>query len=458
MSGLRQNIQRELARAPTERGEAPITGASGAEPVVAVAAPKSPAATMQLMEEVCERENLVRAWQRVRENKGAPGVDGMTIDDAKSFLREHWPDIRSQLLAGTYQPQPVRRVEIPKPDGGVRKLGVPSVVDRLIQQALMQVLQKRWDPTFSEHSYGFRPRRSAHQAVAQAQRYIAEGYSVVVDLDLEKFFDRVNHDLLLARVAERIADKRVLKLIRAFLNAGVMEDGLVRPVDEGTPQGGPLSPLLSNLVLNDLDKELERRGHRFCRYADDCNIYVRSRRAGERVIASVSRFLTNRLKLKVNETKSAVARPEERKFLGFSIANDGSERRIAPQALAKFKARIREITGRTRGKSLPQIIEELRSYLIGWRSYFGFCQTPRVLTNLEAWIRRRLRMYLWRQWKNGHNRFKELRRRGVAKFLAAVAAGSPTGFWRMSGHPALQKALRNHVFASLGLPRIYIAR
>ena len=231
--------------------------------------PESPAATMQLMEEVCERENLVRAWQRVRENKGAPGVDGMTIDDAKSFLREHWPDIRSQLLAGTYQPQPVRRVEIPKPDGGVRKLGVPSVVDRLIQQALMQVLQKRWDPTFSEHSYGFRPRRSAHQAVAQAQRYIAEGYSVVVDLDLEKFFDRVNHDLLLARVAERIADKRVLKLIRAFLNAGVMEDGLVRPVDEGTPQGGPLSPLLSNLVLNDLDKELERRGHRFCRYADD---------------------------------------------------------------------------------------------------------------------------------------------------------------------------------------------
>ncbi|HET7438304.1 MAG TPA: group II intron reverse transcriptase/maturase, partial [Nitrospira sp.] len=427
MSGVRQNTQRRLAWAQEERGETPIAGDLGAEPVMARTEPESPAAMTQLMEKVCERENLVRAWQRVRENKGAPGVDGMTIDDAKSYLCEHWPDIRSQLLAGAYQPLPVKRVEIPKPDGGVRKLGVPCVVDRLIQQALLQVLQKGWDPTFSEHSYGFRPGRSAHQAVAQAQRYVAEGYNIVVDLDLEKFFDRVNHDILMARVAERVADKRVLKLIRAFLNAGVMEDGLVRPVDEGTPQGGPLSPLLSNLVLNDLDKELERRGHRFCRYADDCNIYVRSRRAGERVMASVSRFLTDQLRLKVNEAKSAVARPEERKFLGFSIANDGSERRIAPNALAKFKARIREITCRTRGRSLPQIIEELRSYLIGWRSYFGFCQTPRVLTQLEAWIRRRLRMYLWRQWQNGPKRFKELRRRGVPKFLAAVAAGSPTG-------------------------------
>jgi RNA-directed DNA polymerase len=458
MSGLRQSIQQELAREPIERGEAPIAGGPGAEPVVAMAEPESPAATMHLMEKVCERENLERAWQRVRGNKGAPGVDGMTIDDAKSYLREHWPDIRSQLLAGAYRPQPVKRVEIPKPDGGVRKLGVPCVVDRLVQQALLQVLQKRWDPTFSEHSYGFRPGRSAHQAVAQAQRYVAEGYSIVVDLDLEKFFDRVNHDGLMARVAARIADKRVLKLIRAFLNAGVMEDGLVRPVDEGTPQGGPLSPLLSNLVLDDLDKELARRGLRFCRYADDCNIYVRSRRAGERVMASVSKFLTLRLKLKVNETKSAVARPEERKFLGFSISNDGSERRIAPKALDKFKARIRDMTCRTRGKSLPQVVDELKPYLIGWRSYFDFCQTPRVLTNLEAWTRRRLRMYLWRQWQNGHNRFKELRRRGVPKFLAAVAAGSPTGFWRMSGHPAVQMALRNHAFDALGLPRLYIAR
>jgi RNA-directed DNA polymerase len=458
MSGSRQKTRRKLTRRSTGRGEALSAGMSGAEPVVAVTEPESPAATMQLMEEVCERENLVRAWQRVRGNEGAPGVDGMSIDDARGYLREHWPGLRSQLLAGAYQPLPVKRVEIPKPDGGVRKLGVPCVVDRLIQQALLQVLQKRWDPTFSEHSYGFRPGRSAHQAVAQAQRYVAEGYGVVVDLDLEKFFDRVNHDGLMARVAARVADKRALKLIRAFLNAGVMENGLVHPVDEGTPQGGPLSPLLSNLVLDDLDKELARRGLRFCRYADDCNIYVRSRRAGERVMASVSRFLTNKLKLKVNEAKSAVACPGERKFLGFSISNDGSERRIAPKALDTFKARVRDTTRRTRGKSLPQVVEELRPYLIGWRSYFGFCQTPRVLTHLEAWIRRRLRMYLWRQWQNGHNRFKELRRRGVSQFHAAVAAGSPTGFWRMSGHPAVQMALRNHVFDALGLPRLYVAR
>ena len=335
MSGMRQKIQYALALVPKGRGEAPVRGHQGTEPPVAKPAPESPACAERLIEEVCDRGNLVRAWKRVRSNKGSPGVDGMTIEDAKAYLREHWPNIRSQLLLGTYQPQPVKRVEIPKPDGGVRKLGVPCVVDRLIQQALLQVLQPRWDPTFSEHSYGFRPGRSAHQAVAQAQQYIAEGYSIVVDLDLEKFFDRVNHDRLMARAAARVSDKRVLKLLRAFLKTGVMEDGLVSPVDEGTPQGGPLSPLLSNLMLDDLDTELTRRGLRFCRYADDCNIYVRSRRAGERVKASVSRFLTNKLRLTVNEAKSAVARPEERKFLGFSIANDGSERRIAPKALDK---------------------------------------------------------------------------------------------------------------------------
>ncbi len=406
------------------------------------------------MEEVCDRQNLEIAWKRVRGNKGSPGVDGMTIDAAVDYLREHWPTIRSQLLNGTYQPQPVRRVEIPKPDGGVRKLGVPCVVDRLIQQAVLQVLQKQWDPTFSEHSYGFRPGRSAHQAVAQAQTYVAEGYCYVVDIDLEKFFDRVNHDILMARIAERISDKRLLKLIRAFLNAGVMENGLVSPTTEGTPQGGPLSPLLSNLVLDEFDKELTRRGHRFCRYADDCNIYVRSRRAGERVMATVCRFLTTQLRLKVNESKSAVARPEERKFLGFSISNDGSERRIASKSLDRFKTRVRELTQRTRGVSVEQLVEPLARYLIGWRGYFGFCQTPRVLSNLDAWIRRRLRMYLWRQWKNGRNRFNELRRRGVPKFGAAVAAGSPTGFWRMSGHPAVQQALRNAYFDSIGLPRV----
>jgi RNA-directed DNA polymerase len=378
----------------------------------------------------------------------------MTIDDARDYLREHWPSIRSQLLAGTYQPQPVRRVEIPKPDGGVRKLGVPCVVDRLIQQALLQVLQERWDPTFSEHSYGFRPGRCAHQAVAQAQRYVAAGYSIVVDLDLEKFFDRVNHDSLMARVSVRVTDKRVLKLIRAFLKSGVMEDGLVSPVDEGTPQGGPLSPLLSNLVLDDLDKELDRRGHRFCRYADDCNIYVRSRRAGERVMASVSRFLTQKLRLKVNEAKSAVARPEERKFLGFSIANDGSQRRIAPKALDKFKTQIRDMTHRTRGISLQQLIEDLTPYVLGWRGYFGFCETPSVLCKLDQWIRRRLRAIVWKQWRRGRTRYAELRRRGVGRDLAAQTAGSPHGPWRLSNSPALAIALPNAFLTSLGVPSL----
>jgi len=331
---------------------------------------------------------------------------------------------------------------------------VPCVIDRLIQQAVLQVLQRRWDRTFSEHSYGFRPRRSAHQAVAQAQRYVAQGYEWVVDIDLEQFFDRVNQDRLMSRVAERVADKRLLKLIRAFLTAGVMEKGLVRPSEEGTPQGGPLSPLLSNLVLDELDQELTRRGHRFCRYADDSNIYVRSRRAGERVMASVSRFLTRKLQLRVNASKSAVARPAERAFLGFRITNDGRQREIAPKALARFKVRIQELTSRTRGVSLEAVVASLARYLRGWRGYFGFCQTPRVLATLDAHIRRRLRMYLWRQWRTGGNRFRQLRRLGMPQFGAAVAAGSPTGLWRMSGHPAVQQALRNAFFDSVGLPRL----
>jgi len=457
MSGKRQKNQGkqlQLAFTGKDWGEAPDVAREGTEPLTAERSSESPGLEERLMKEVCRRENLEIAWKRVRENRGSPGVDGMTIEQTGSYLWEHWPEIRGQLLSGTYKPQPVKRVEISKPEGGIRKLGVPCVIDRLIQQALLQVLQKRWDPTFSEHSYGFRPGRSAHQAVAQAQAYIAEGYNWVVDIDLEKFFDRVNHDRLMARVAERVVDKRVRKLIRSFLSAGVMEDGLVRPIDEGTPQGGPLSPLLSNLVLDELDKELQRRGHRFCRYADDCNIYVRSPRAGERVMASMRWFLTNKLKLKVNESKSAVARPQERKFLGFSIANDGSQRQIAPRSIQRFQRRVRELTRRTLGLSLVKLIELLAQYLRGWRGYFGFCQTPRVLSNLDAWIRRRLRMYLWRQWQNGRNRFKELRRCGVPKFNAAVAAGSPTGFWRMSGHPAVQQALRNHYFDSVGLPRL----
>src|ERR1700719_2139689 len=429
MSGQRQKNQPEqgvLAFPVESRSDAPKAAVQGTATLMAKRKTESLAGTERLMEEVCELENCKQALKRVKANKGSPGVDGMTVDELPEYLKQHELEIGEQLRNGTYQPRPVRRVEIPKPDGnGVRKLGIPCVLDRFVQQAVLQVLQKRWDPTFSEHSHGFRPGRSAKQAVHEAQQYIAEGYRWVVDFDLEKYFDRVNHDRLIAAVAERVADKRMLKLIRAFLKAGVMEDGLVSPVDEGTPQGGPLSPLLSNLVLDDLDKELTRRGHRFCRYADDCNIYVRSRRAGERV-------------------------------MGFSISNDGSERRIAPKALDKFKAQIRDKTRRTRGISLPQLIEQLTPYLIGWRSYLGFCQTPRVLTNLEAWIRRRLRAYLWRQWQNGHNRFNELRRRGVSKFHAAVAAGSPTGFWRMSGHPAVQQALRNHYFDSLGLPRLHV--
>src|SRR5246127_4610203 len=400
MSGMRQKIQYSLALEPIDQGETPVSGYQGTEPFLAKPTTESPASAEQLMEEVCDRENLVRAWKRVRSNQGSPGVDGMTIDDARDYLREHWPSIRSQLLEGTYQPQPVKRVEIPKPDGGVRKLGVPCVVDRLIQQALLQVLQRRWDPTFSEHSHGFRPKRSAHQAVAKAQQYIAAGHRWVVDLDLEKFFDRVNHDKLMAAILRRVTDKRVLRLIGAFLKVGVLENGLVSPAEEGTPQGGPLSPLLSNIVLDELDRELERRKHHFVRYADDCNIYVRSQRAGQRVMTNVTRFLMRRLKLRVNEAKSAVARPVERKFLGFSFSNNKEpKRRIAPKVLLRCKQKIRELTRRTRGISLEQMTKELAAYLRGWKSYFGYCQTPSLLQALDQWIRHRLRSMIWKQWK-----------------------------------------------------------
>jgi len=318
-SDKRLNIQWRLDFSSAPTGEARQAGREDIESLSAVKEPERPANTNRIMEEVCERGNLKEALRQVRGNKGSAGVDRMTVDQLGDYLKQHWPVIREQLLNGTYEPKPVRRVEIPKPDGGVRKLGIPTVLDRLIQQAVMQVLQRRWDPTFSPHSYGFRPRRSAHQAVAQAQQYIAQGYGWVIDLDLEKFFDRVNHDKLMGQIAKRVADKRLLKLIRAFLNAGVMENGLVSPSVEGTPQGGPLSPLLSNVVLDELDRELERRGHRFVRYADDANIYVRSQRAGLRVMESIKRFITQKLKLKVNEAKSAGARPQERKFLGFGF-------------------------------------------------------------------------------------------------------------------------------------------
>ncbi len=413
--------------------------------------------TEGLMEEVVERENLKGALKQVKANKGSPGVDGMTVQQLPDYLKEHWPAIREQLLRGTYRPQPVKRVEIPKPDGGVRQLGIPTVLDRFIQQAVMQVLQRRWDRTFSEHSYGFRPGRSAHQAVAQAQQYMTEGYRWVVDIDLEKFFDRVNHDKLMGRVAQRITDQRVLKLIRAFLNAGVMEKGLVSPSEEGTPQGGPLSPLLSNLVLDELDRELERRGHRFVRYADDCNIYVRSLRAGQRVMNSIGSFITKKLKLKVNSEKSAVARPGERKFLGFSFTwGREPKRRIAPKAVTRFKERVRELTQRTRGVSLAAMAEELGQYLTGWRSYFGFCQTPSVLYGLDEWIRHRLRSVVWKQWRRGRTRYAELWQRCVGSDLAAQTAGSGHGPWRLGNSPALHFALPNAYFDGLGLPSLAV--
>jgi RNA-directed DNA polymerase len=411
------------------------------------------------MEAVVERENLKKALAQVKRNKGAAGVDRMSVDALPAYLKEHWPTIRAQLLAGNYRPHPVRRVEIPKPSGGTRPLGIPTVLDRFIQQAVMQVLQTDWDPTFSEASFGFRPGRSAHQAVERAQAYIASGHGFVVDFDLEKFFDRVNHDILMGLVAKRVADKRILKLIRGFLTAGVLEGGLVSPTEEGTPQGGPLSPLLSNLMLDVLDKELEKRGHRFIRYADDCNIYVRSQKAGERVMVGIEKFLAKRLKLKVNRVKSAVAQPNVRKFLGFSFTKERQpRRRIAPQALARFKARVRELTRRTRGASLPQIVKELSVYLIGWRGYFGFCQTPSVLRTLDEWTRRRVRAIAWKQWKRGRTRFAELRRRGVGRDLAARTAGSPHGPWRLSNSPALNAALSISFLGSLGLASVAASR
>jgi RNA-directed DNA polymerase len=449
---MQQKTQRELDLGRDATGEARSVASQETEACAVRADLESRAAVGPTMEAIVERENLKKALAQVQRNKGAPGIDGMSFEDLAPYLKEHWPTVRTQLLDGSYKPQPVRRVEIPKATGGTRPLGIPTVLDRFIQQAVMQVLQAEWDRTFCEHSFGFRPKRSAHQAVARAQEYIACGHNVVVDLDLEKFFDRVNHDILMGLVAKRVTDKRILKLIRSFLTAGVLEGGLVSPTEEGTPQGGPLSPLLSNLMLDVLDKELEKRGHRFVRYADDCNIYVGSERAGERVMASIEQFLTKRLKLKINKAKSAVARPSVRKFLGFSFTGGKQpRRRIAPQAIDRLKARVRELTRRMGGQSLSQVIKELSCYLIGWRAYFGFCETPSVLYALDQWIRRRLRAIVWKQWKRTRTRFVRLRRRGVGRELAGKTAGSPHGPWRLSNSPALAIALPNAFFVSLDL-------
>jgi RNA-directed DNA polymerase len=455
----RQKNQLALNLSLSPMGEAQQAGKQAAESRSATHEPNSPASMHQFMERICERENLKAALRRVKANKGSAGIDGMTVTQIGDYLKQHWPIIREQLLSGTYEPKPVRRVEIAKPDGnGMRKLGIPTVLDRFIQQAVMQILQQQWDPTFSDHSYGFRPGRSAHQAVARAQSYIAQGYGWVVDLDLEQFFDRVNHDKLMGQIAKRVDDTRLLKLIRAFLNAGVMENGLVSPSVEGTPQGGPLSPLLSNIVLDELDRELERRGHRFVRYADDENIYVRSERAGQRVMESVKRFITQKLKLKVKEAKSAVARPQERKFLGFSFTTGPEVKRtIAPKSLERFKRRLREITRRAKSVSIETTMDELAPFMRGWRGYFGFCETPQVLVNLTRWVRMRLRVALWRQWKTPRRRRAALLALGVSAPLAKNTAASGYGPWRLIRSRGPSAGLSNAYFRSLGLPSLFEA-
>lgn len=458
--GKRQENQMELDFSTGPKSEAQRKVEEVVETSVAAHKEESPAGSERLMEEVCKRENCLQALARVRSNRGSAGVDGMSVQELSGYLKEHWLTIKEELLKGAYKPKPVRRVEIPKPDGGKRKLGIPTVLDRFTQQAVMQVLQKRWDPTFSDSSYGFRPGRSAHQAIEAAQKHIRAGHRYVVDIDLEKFFDRVNHDRLMGALAKRVQDKRMLLLIRGFLKAGVMEDGLVTPAEEGTPQGGPLSPLLSNIVLDELDRELKRRGHRFVRYADDCNIYVRSKKAAERLMESIGRFIREKLKLKINAAKSAVAQPWERKFLGFSFYMrpfGETKRRIAPKAIERFKERIREMTQRSRGVSLEKMIKELSTYIKGWGGYFGFCQTRNVLELLDGWIRRRLRSFLWTQWKNGRRRVDELVKLGLGKSHACKIASSPYGPWRLASTPPLHHALSNEYFDSVGLPRL-IAR
>jgi RNA-directed DNA polymerase len=405
-----------------------------------------------LMERVVERSNLWSAYQRVVKNKGAPGVDDLTVSEFKDWLKVHWPSVREALLKGRYMPQAVRRVDIPKPSGGVRTLGVPTVVDRLIQQALHQVLQPLFEPTFSDASFGFRPRRNAHQAVRKAQAYIREGKRWVVDLDLEKFFDRVNHDVLMARVARRVGDVRVLKLIRRFLEAGMMSEGLVKPRTEGTPQGGPLSPLLSNILLTDLDRELERRGLAFCRYADDCNIYVGSRVAGERVMRSIRVFLEKALQLRVNAQKSAVARPWGRKFLGFSFtAHRETWLRIAPESVQRLAQRIRELLRSGRGRSLAHTIETLNPVLRGWITYFQLAHAKEKLGDLDGWVRRRLRCLLWRQWKRPRTRERKLLGLGLDAERAWCSAVNGRGPWWNAGASHMNRALPAAYFTHLGL-------
>ena len=405
-----------------------------------------------LMEAVCERGNLKLAYQRVVENKGAAGIDGIGVAEFKDHLKQHWPTIKAKLLAGEYIPQAVRRVDIEKPQGGTRTLGIPTLTDRMIQQALHQVLSPIFEADFSESSYGFRPGRNAHQALKAAKQYVAEGRRVVVDMDLEKFFDRVNHDLLMEKLSKKIGDGRVLCIIRRCLEAGMMAEGIVSPRTEGTPQGGPLSPLLSNILLTELDRELERRGHAFCRYADDCNIYVRSQQAGERVMASITRFLADTLKLTVNVTKSAVARPWVRKFLGYSLTwHKASKLKIAPTSLKRLKDKIGAVLQGARGRSLSTVITELNPILRGWMAYFKLTETKKVLEELDGWIRHKLRCILWRQWKRPYTRAQNLMKRGLTEERAFRSAFNQRGPWWNSGASHMNQAFPKSFFDRLGL-------
>lgn len=407
----------------------------------------------RLMDMILERENLIRAWKRVCDNKGAPGVDEMKIAQLWDYLKRHWPSIKQDLLNGLYKPQPVKRVEIPKPDGGVRLLGIPTVLDRFIQQAISQVLGRIWEPFFSEYSYGFRPGRTAHQAVMQGKAYMVEGYTYVVDMDLSKFFDRVNHDRLMSRLADRIRDKRVLKLIRGYLRCGVMIAGVSVRSEEGTPQGGPLSPLLSNIVLDELDKELEKRGHNFVRYADDFMIYCKSQKGAERVKQSITKFLSAKLKLLVNQDKSAVSRPWLRKFLGFTYFQmcGQAKVRIHAKSLKRFKDRVRELTSRSRGKSLKQVIQELNQYCIGWWGYFRLTEAKSFLKGLKIWILRRLRSLVWKQWKNPKTRVANLKKLGISHVDAMLCGNARKKYWHMSKIKWVVFAMPERYFTERGL-------
>lgn len=439
--------------APDNQHVLPLTGG---EALTGFQLNDTPVNAVSLMERVTTRDNLIAAYRNVKRNKGSAGIDGMTIDDLPAFLKQHWLSVRQQLMEGSYQPKAVKQVFIPKADGSQRKLGIPTVLDRLIQQALLQVFQPEWDQTFSHSSFGFRPNRSAHQAVRCSEAYINEGNHWVVDMDLEKFFDRVNHDVLMHRVKQRVEDKRVLKLINRYLNAGALADDQWIDAKEGTPQGGPLSPLLANLLLDDLDKELESRKLKFVRYADDCNIYVSSERAGKRILSSITRWLDKQLRLTVNTQKSAVDRPWKRSFLGFTFTTKGRSKvnriKISEKSFKQFKYNIRVITSRTRGRTLRHIVNDLRQYLLGWKGYFGITKVKSAMIDLDKWVRRKLRCYIWKQW--GRSGYKQLRKLGIGRKVAWKTASSAQGPWRASNTWALHNALSKKFFVELGVPSL----